>query len=41
MRTRIQKRGNGLVVQIPEDIAAGFGLSEDLWIELRSQPGEI
>ena len=41
MRTRIQKWGDGVAIAIPESLAADFGLSEDLWIELRPRSGRL
>lgn len=41
MRTRIQKWGDSLAVRIPESVAAEFGLSENVWIDLRSQSGHL
>lgn len=41
MRARIQKWGDSLAVKIPESVAADVGLSENLWIDLRSLSGHL
>ncbi len=41
MRTRIQKWGDELAITIPDSLAADFGLSEDLLIDLRPRSGRL